>query len=89
MSDHAGKAKADVDQVDQEPKGLFWRSFLNLVAWATLTACSLLLTTTGAIGLGLILNYAGVTEISRLRIYVAWYAMASPLAILLAFRWFR
>jgi hypothetical protein len=75
--------------LDQEPKSLFWRSCLNLVAWTTLTACSLLVTTMGAIGLGLILSHAGVPEISRLKIYVAWYAMTSPLAILVAFRWFR
>ena len=78
-----------VEQMGQEPKSLFWRSLLNLAAWSTLTACSLLLTTMGAFALGLILHHLNVAELTRLRIYVAFYALASPVAILVAFRWFR
>jgi len=43
----------------------------------------------GAIGLAMILNHQGVAEIARFKVYVVWYALASPIAILMTFRWFR
>jgi hypothetical protein len=82
-------SKVENDQMEQEPEGLIWRSFLNLIAWSTLTACSVLLTTMGAVGLGMILSHFGIPEMTRLKLYVVWYAIASPIAILVAFRWFR
>ena len=81
--------RTESHQTEQESNGFFLRSLLSLVAWATLTACSLFLTTVGAIGLGVILSHFGVTELTRLKIYVAYYAVSSPFALLVAFRWFR
>jgi hypothetical protein len=68
--------RVEADRMGQEPPSLVWRLFLTLVAWSTLTACSLVLTGTGTIGLGMILNHFGVAEITRLKIYVTF--MLSP-----------
>jgi hypothetical protein len=81
--------RIEAPRTEQEPQGLFWGLILTLVAWSTLTACSLVLTGIGAIGLGMILHHLGVGEIARLKTYVVFYALTSPLAILVAFRWFR
>jgi hypothetical protein len=81
--------RIEADRMAQEPQSLVWRLILTLVAWSTLTACSLVLTGIGAIGLGMILHQLGVGEVARLKIYVVFYALTSPLAILVAFRWFR
>lgn len=82
-------ARNESEEMGQGMMGMIWRAGIALAAWTTLTACSVLLTTMGAIGLAMILNHQGVAEIDRFKVYVVWYALASPIAILMTFRWFR